>query len=256
MRILAINGSHRGHRGHTGFLIDRLFAGAREAGAECEEAVLAELKIQRCLACDRCQRREPRFQCVFDGKDDVRAVFEKIASADLVVWATPVYVFGISSLLRTFLERFYFTADAGHFRVSRAGNFFHDVDPRIASKPFVPLICCDNIEADTVRNARDFFRVFSRFMDAPQVGELVRNGGLLCGHGKDGPRSAAVEESYAGFEQAGGELATRGRLTRATMRHANREVVPVPLFGLLKRIRSIALKERFAERAQQMRPRS
>ncbi|HEY3445329.1 MAG TPA: flavodoxin family protein [Myxococcales bacterium] len=253
MRILAINGSHRGHRGHTGFLIDRVFAGAREAGAECEEVTLAQLRVQRCLACDRCQKREPRFECVLDDKDDVRAVFRKLAAADLVVWATPVYVFGISSLLRTFLERFYCTGDANRFRATKAGLFFHEVDPAVCSKPFVSLICCDNIEEDAVRNARDFFPVFSRFLDAPQVGELVRNGGMVCRHGAPGDRAAAVAASYAAFEQAGRELATDGRLTRATMRRARQEVIPIPLFGLFKRLRLVGLKRRLAQRAQAMR---
>jgi multimeric flavodoxin WrbA len=43
MKILAINGSHRGDQGHTRFLIDLVFRGARAAGAECE--CLAKVKF-------------------------------------------------------------------------------------------------------------------------------------------------------------------------------------------------------------------
>jgi len=46
---------------------------------------------------------------VYDGKDDVRAVFKKMAEADLIIYATPVYVFGMSGLLKIFLERMYAT---------------------------------------------------------------------------------------------------------------------------------------------------
>lgn len=36
MKLLAINASHRGDKGHTCFFVDKLFKGATEAGAACE----------------------------------------------------------------------------------------------------------------------------------------------------------------------------------------------------------------------------
>ena len=100
MRILAVNASHRGHRGHTGFLIDRIFAGARAGGAECEEATLSSLRVEPCRACDRCQRKDLAAGCVLDGRDDVPQLFARRAAADLVSWATPGYIFGLSSRLQ------------------------------------------------------------------------------------------------------------------------------------------------------------
>ena len=43
MKIIAINGSHRGTMGYTHFLIEKLFEGAKKEGAECEEITLAKL---------------------------------------------------------------------------------------------------------------------------------------------------------------------------------------------------------------------
>ena len=51
------------------------------------------------------------------------------------------------------------------------------------------------------------------FMDAPQVGILVRNGGRLSGHGSDPDREQGfpkIFKVYAAYEQAGGELAREG----------------------------------------------
>ncbi|RLA95609.1 MAG: hypothetical protein DRG83_18410 [Deltaproteobacteria bacterium] len=70
---------------------------------------LVKLKINRCLSCGRCHTKQHPLQCVYDGKDDVRAVFKKMAEADLIIYATPVYVFGMSGLLKIFLERMYAT---------------------------------------------------------------------------------------------------------------------------------------------------
>lgn len=249
MKILAINGSHRGENGHTQVLLDLLGEGIQaalpsatspaEQTQSFEIITLAKHKINRCLACGKCHTQEHPLQCVYQEKDDVARIFARIAAADLVIYATPVYIFGISSLLKTFLDRMYSTSDVYEMRVTRSGLFFHHVEATICSKPFVSLVCCDNLDPETPRNARQYFRTYGRFMDAPQVGELVRNGGRLFGHGHDPqaaekfPKVAAV---YAAYRQAGRELAECGKISAATQRQANQEVIPVPFFGLLKRL--------------------
>lgn len=258
MKITAINASHRGDKGHTHFLTDKLLQGATAAGAEGDVVTLAKLKINRCLSCGRCHTEKHRLQCVHDGKDDVRTVFQKMAEADIIIYATPVYVFSMSGLLKTFLDRMYATGDVLDLRLSESGLMFHHIDRAISSKPFVVLICCDNLEAETPKNVLAYFETFSRFMDAPQVGVLVRNGGRLSGHGKDAESEKKVPkifQVYEAYEQAGRELATEGRIRRATQRQANQEIVPVPMFGLLKRLPFRFFKSKFVERAQKMQER-
>jgi len=255
MKIVAINASHRGDKGHTRFLIDKLFQGAAEAGAEVDVVTLAKLEINRCLSCGWCHTAEHRLQCVHDGKDDVRAILDKMAEADIIVYATPVYVFSMSGLLKTFLDRMYATGDIFDLRLSESGLMFHHIDRDISSKPFVVLVCCDNLEAEAPKNVLAYFETFAKFMDAPQVGMLVRNGGRLCGHGQDMEAARRVPKIftvYEAYEQAGRELAIDGRIRRATQRRANQEIVPVPMFGLLKRLPIRFLRKKFVERARKM----
>lgn len=263
MKILAINGSHSGSRGYTRFLVDRLLAGAAGAGAETEVVDLAALKINRCLACDKCQVKldggfDPdRFRpgCVWDGKDDVQGIFLKIAKADLIVFATPVYIFNMTGLIKTFFDRLHAAGISQELCATRSGLMFHFVDRSIGSKPFVCLICCDNFEPETPKNVISWFHTFSRFMDAPLVGQLVRDCGSVAGHGKDHEAEARfprILDVYAAYEQAGRELATIGRITKRTQRRANREIIPVPGFGLVKHLRLRGLKEKFAARARKM----
>ncbi len=253
MKILALNGSHRGDQGHTRFLLDRLASGAISAGAECEIVSLARRKINRCLGCGQCQTVEHTLHCAYREKDDTAAIFARMAQADLLIYATPVYVFGMSSLLKAFIERFYGICDCAELRVTQSGLFFHHVDAAVCSKPFVALVCCDNLENVTPHGVVAYFETFSRFMDAPQMGTLIRNGGLLCGHGRDPSaleRFPRLREVYAAYEQAGRELATLGRIRPATQRRANQEIVPVPFFGILKNLRPF--KRVMVGRAQQM----
>jgi multimeric flavodoxin WrbA len=255
MKILALNGSHRGNQGYTHFLIERVFQGARAAGGECEEIVLARHKLNRCLSCHECQGQDRYLKCVYSDKDDVRAIFQKMRDADLVIYATPVYVFGMSSLLKLLLERFYGICDSAQLRVTDRGLMFHHIEAAVCSKPFVALVCCDNLEAETPRNVSAYFRTFARFMDAPQVGTLVRNAGLLAGYGQT-PESVQrfpkLARVHAAFEQAGRELAIAGRIQPATQRRASQSIVPVPLFDLLKRLPVKPLKHKFVEEAQKM----
>jgi len=256
MKILAINASHRGDRGHTHFLINKLFQGATVAGAECETIALAKLKINRCLACGHCHTDDHPLQCVYDDKDDVRAVFRRMAGADIIIYATPVYVFGMSGLLKTFIDRMNATGDTFDLKMSKRGLMFHHIDRAICSKPFVVLVCCDNLETETPKNVLSYFRTFSRFMDAPRVGVLVRNGGRLSGYGSDLGRQKKfpkILQVYAAYEQAGWELAKEMRIRNGTQRRANQEIIPVPFFGLLKRLPFKPLKRRFIEEARKMR---
>jgi multimeric flavodoxin WrbA len=264
MKILAINGSYRGERGYTHFLIGKIFEGARAVGAECEQVTLSRLKINHCLGCNVCQRSARpvegqggySLECVYQTKDEAQAVFEKMKQADLILYATPVYVFGMSTLLKVLLERFYGTSYCETFRVTQAGLMFHHVNPEIASKPFASLVVCDNLENETPKNAVSYFRTFAKFMDAPQVGSLVRNAGALTGHGDD-PEAAAkfpkITEVYAAYVQAGVELGSLGKISAATERRANQEVLPVPFFSLLKRLPLRAVKEKFVTEANKMR---
>jgi multimeric flavodoxin WrbA len=244
MRIIAINASHRGDKGMTRFFVDRLFDGATRAGAECEVVTLAKLKINRCLSCYRCQADEAHLTCVYNDKDDVRAIFDKIAGADIVVFATPVYLMNMTGLLKTLLDRMYSTMDISDARLSN-GLIHHHVNPAISSKPFVALIVCSNLEDEAWQNVASYFRTYARFMEARQVGVLVRNASGLFDYasnpalGHDFPKIFDVCRAY---EQAGHELATLGHLRRATEREANQEVVPLPFFSVLKRLRPVKVK--------------
>ena len=251
MKLLAINASLRGDHGHTAFLLNKIFEGAAASGAVCESVTLSKHKINRCLACDKCQAKESYLKCVQEEKDDVKAIFDKMSDADIIIYASPIYIFAMSSLLKTLLERMYGTADCSDLRVSKSGLMFHHINSQVSSKPFVSLVCCDNLEDETPRNVASYFCTFSRFMDAPQVGLLIRNGGRLAGYGKDAalqqifPR---LKDIYEAFVEAGRELATRGHIGKPTQRKASQEILAVPMFHVLKRIKPF--KKNFVKKAR------
>jgi len=231
VKILAINSSYRGSKGFTKFLIDKLFQGAREKGADCEAINLSEFRINHCIDCQACRRPEHFLKCVFHDKDDVAMVYNKMKEADIIIFATPVYTFAMSSLLKMLLERYYGSAKVEEFRLTKSGLFFHHVDDDICKKSFVPLVVCDNLEDETPKNTLSYFKIYSKFMDAEIVGTLVRKSAGMFGFNQAEKNSSPViSRVYDSYIQAGKELASLGRISRSTEKKANEPMIKLPFF--------------------------
>ena len=245
MKILAINGSHTGKRGYTHFLIEKIFNGALDAGADCEEITLAKLNINICKGCGVCNNKKHLMKCIYQEKDDVAMIFDKMRQADIIIYATPIYVFNMSGLMKVFLDRINATGDSGDFKLSNSGLFFHHISKDIYSKPFVTLICHDNFENETSKSVVTYFKTFSKFMDAPQVGTIIRRSGKITGHGKSPDKEKQypkILESYKALELAGKELAAKGNIKKKTQKTASQDIINVPFFSILKHFKAFKKK--------------
>lgn len=233
MKILAINGSYRGKSGYSQYLIEKIFEGATHAGAECETVTLSELDIKRCTGCFTCQKNGRYLKCMFDGKDEVKEVYNKMRCADIIIFATPVYVFNMSGLLINLLNRYPSTCNCNSLKISKKGLLFHDIEAALCSKPFVTLICQDNVENEAHKNIISYFKTYASFNDAEYVGSLVRKSAAAAGQGKNKDKLLEypqLNEIYEAFKKAGEELAVKGRISRTTQKKANQDLIKIPPF--------------------------
>lgn len=74
--------------------------GARESGNDVEVVSLKNQKISFCVGCLSCQTTQ---KCIL--QDDAVTISQKIKDADVVVFAAPVYYYGIPGQLKTLLDR-------------------------------------------------------------------------------------------------------------------------------------------------------
>lgn len=237
MKILAFNSSHRGKNGYSHFLIGKIFQGAEKYGAECEEIILRDCEIKPCLACEECHKKTHWLKCV--QKDDIEKIYQKFQDADVIIFNSPAYIFGTSSRLKTVLERLlYSTSDVHNLQISKSGLFFHHIDHKIFSKPFVILVCCDNLEDEMPENIISYFKTYSRFMDAPIIGTLVRKSGELSGYGNQSfyNKYPILKEIYKAYEIAGEELACNRKISKKTQGLASRPLIYIPFFNIFKKI--------------------
>ena len=103
--ILVVMGGGR-PKGNTAQLVGAFVKGAEEAGHLVEKVSLLKTEVKGCLGCNACRYGK---QCV--QKDGFNELVPKIKGADLVVFASPLYFWTISSKLKAFIERFYCIAE-------------------------------------------------------------------------------------------------------------------------------------------------
>lgn len=104
MKILFVVGSPR-KAGNTEVLVTRAADGIRDnlPDAMIETVSIQGLTLEPCHACDACKRTGGK--CAFPGAE--QAIIEKILAADTVVFASPVYFWGISAQLKTVIDKLY-----------------------------------------------------------------------------------------------------------------------------------------------------
>lgn len=100
--ILIISSSPR-KNGNSQMLCEQFKKGAEEKGHTVILIRLMEKKIGFCRACDGCMRNDGT--CVLN--DDMEEILKLFQKADVLVLATPVYFYGISAQMKTFIDRTY-----------------------------------------------------------------------------------------------------------------------------------------------------
>ena len=101
MKALLLNGSPRKGNIHTA--LESLKKGFSNIdGLSVSQIDATKVKVSCCIACEQCGKTKG---CVF--KDDTNKILDEIIDADILVFATPVYWWGISAQLKVIIDKFY-----------------------------------------------------------------------------------------------------------------------------------------------------
>ena len=103
MKVLLLNGSPR----INGNTKTALKAAAEGIVENCEHDVelidVSKYNVKGCMACESCKKTNGI--CVIE--DDGRILAEKIYEADVVIFGSPVYWWGITSQIKAVIDRIY-----------------------------------------------------------------------------------------------------------------------------------------------------
>ena len=101
IKITIINGSIR-NGGNTDRLLSELEKGISQTEVNYKKFVLRNSNISGCKGCYYCYKHN---KCSI--KDDMQEIHSELQSSDLLIFATPLYWWGVTGLLKTFIDRLY-----------------------------------------------------------------------------------------------------------------------------------------------------
>ncbi len=218
MKVLILNGSPRGERGATAGALIPFVEGMRDAGANIEMVLLHKLDIKQCRGCFNCWWNTPG-KCAID--DDMKGLLPRLADTDIWVYATPVYVDGMTGTMKTFLDRSIPLLEGrwelrdDHCRHplregTKAGKIvLFSVSGFTEMDNFDPLVA--HVKAAAKNFGRDYIGAVLR----PNAWVLpeVQKGGISIG------------EVMTALRDAGREMVTDGQISDKTLDAVSREVI-------------------------------
>jgi multimeric flavodoxin WrbA len=110
MKVIAINGSPR-RDGNCVRALARIGTILEKDGIGLEIVHIGDRAIRGCNACGACHKLGDG-KCVFTD-DLVNETVERMAQADGIVLASPVYYSGVAGAMKCFLDRAFYVAGAG-----------------------------------------------------------------------------------------------------------------------------------------------
>lgn len=219
MKVLVINGSPRKDRGVTHGVVSLFVDGMKEAGAEVDIIYSCSLEIGDCRGCFNCWGATPG-KCIQD--DDMTEVLDKIAAADIVVLATPVYVDGMTGSLKTLLDRS-IPLLHGEFEI-RDDHCRHRLRSH-AKKGKLALISVSGFtEMDNFDPLVIHVKAMCKNMSREYVGAVLRPYAWIIEESEK--KGAQVSDIYDAIKQAGHQLVADGKMKSDTLDIVARDFIP------------------------------
>ncbi|MBW8001819.1 MAG: flavodoxin family protein [Planctomycetes bacterium] len=209
MKITAFNGSPWGQQGHTHIITQNFLAGASGEGAKAQIIQLIEKKIKPCKNCGACFYKTPG-KCAI--KDDMETLIKKFMASDVVLFASPVYLENVTSLMKTFIERLMPILEP-HYEMDENGEYRHR--KRFEIYPEIMVISsCAMPEQGNFQVLELFFRRLARALHTKLVGEIYRSYAgllLLC---REVVQFRPLVKQYTNLlHLAGSQFAQTGRIS-------------------------------------------
>lgn len=223
MKVLAFNGSPKMDKGTTALILSPFLEGLQQRGAEVELFYTKNLDIKPCQGEFNCWVKQPG-RCFQE--DDMQMLHPKLRQADVWVFATPVYVWGMSGPLKNLLDRVLPVMQP--FITLRDGHCSHPVRPD-AKRPKIVLVSCAGFwEIDNFDPLLFQLKTMCRILGFEFAGALLRpHAAALAGMLEMG---APVDDVLHAARRAGHELVENGHIGEGTQLALSRVLLPLETY--------------------------
>lgn len=152
MKTLIINGSLRNDNSRSMMVAESFVEGIKNAtDTEVEVIELSKMNIEHCRGCFCCWKVTPG-KCAI--RDDMDYINQKILESDNILLVFPLYFYGISSKMKTMIDRMLPFKYPYNGRLATEDNLsILDFRPSIDGKNFVIVSSCAHASTDYVFDA-------------------------------------------------------------------------------------------------------
>ena len=223
MKVVAINGSPNMDKGNTALVLGPFLEGMTEAGADVELFYTKKLQIKPCQGEFNCWLKTPG-ECF--QPDDMQMLLPKLAAADVLVLATPVYVDGVTGPMKSLLDRI--VPMALPFFELRNGHCRHPARDGTSISKLVLVANCSFWEMDNFDPLLVHMKAVSKNMGAEFAGALLRPHGPVLAVAA--ARGMPTDDIFAAAKDAGRQLVEAGTMSADTLRAVSRELLPLEMY--------------------------
>ena len=104
MKVITLQGSAR-KKGNTAKVLGWVEEELTRLGHDVESIYLHSKTLNGCMGCAKCKETPDHVGCV--QKDDIPEILGKLIKADLVVFSSPLYFWGVTAQLKAVIDRTY-----------------------------------------------------------------------------------------------------------------------------------------------------
>ena len=218
MKVIVINGSPKGDKGNTALILTPFIEGMEEAGAEVQVFCPVEMNIKPCMGEYNCWFKTPG-KCFQD--DDMQEFLPKLMGTEILILATPLYVDGMSGLLKNMLDRM--IPFANPIIELRDGHCRHPGRANVKNGKLVLVSNCGFWEMDNFDALVAHVKAIGRNINMEFVGALLRpHGPVLKGMMDQGMDMSDIFEAA---KDAGRQLVRDGKFSPDTLKAVGRDLL-------------------------------
>ena len=180
MKIMTILGSPR-RQGNTAKVLGWIEEQFRGDGHDVDSANIIDYRVQGCGECMACKKGTVELCSI---SDDANALFQRMAAADLILVAAPIFCWGLPAQIKGLIDRMFCMMD---FDGERAGV------PRLHGKGMALLLTGGGEEANNADLVVSGFRQLVEYLKGRMAGHLYISGCTVPNDIGDDVKARAVE---------------------------------------------------------------
>ena len=220
MKVVSINSSPLGDKGHTAMILTPFLEGMKDAGAEVIHYLAKDLKINPCCGQFTCSIKN--IDCI--QKDDMNEIHPHLLEAEIWVFATPLYISGMSGPMKIFIDRMLIPW-GDTYVVFKDGRSHHPMRKKHENGKVVLVSSCAYWELENFDLLIEHMKEFCFHAEREFLGSILRPHSPIMKFMQDAKEK--LEEIKNAAYNAGKQVIENGKFKSEILKKISQPLVPM-----------------------------